>query len=65
MTVFRGGGQRILALIPAGTIAAIVLYVVAGGMIMLITWYAAAAAALVLPMRTRGVSELDAVAQSG
>ena len=51
VTAFRGGGQRILALVPAGTIAAIALYVVAGGMIMLVTWYAAAAVALLLPVR--------------
>lgn len=36
---------RLLAVIPAGTLAGILLFTVAGGPIMLITWLAAAAAA--------------------
>jgi hypothetical protein len=43
------GRMRLLALIPLGTITAVVLYVIAGGPLMLITWFAAAGAALVLP----------------
>ena len=42
------GLYRLLALIPAGTVAGILLFVVAGGPIMLVTWLAAAAAALLL-----------------
>jgi len=40
---------RLLAVIPAGTAAGILLFVAAGGPIMLITWLAAAAAALRMP----------------
>jgi hypothetical protein len=40
------GRERHLALIPAGTSAAILLFVVAGGPVMLATWLAAAALAL-------------------
>jgi len=46
------GGRRLLALVPAGTIAAIIFYVIAGGPLMLATWLAAAALALALPART-------------
>ena len=42
----RRGGHRLLALIPAATVAAIIFYVWAGGVIMLVTWLAAAALAL-------------------
>ena len=53
---FRGR-YRLLALIPAGTVAAILLFVVAGGPIMLVTWLAAAAAAVLTsgraPMQAR------------
>jgi hypothetical protein len=38
--------SRLLAVIPAGTVAGILLFVVAGGPIMLITWLTAAVAAL-------------------
>ena len=40
------GSHRLLALIPAGTVAAIMFNVWAGGIIMLVTWLAAAAVAL-------------------
>jgi hypothetical protein len=45
------GGYRLLALVPAGTIAAIILFVVAGGPIMLASWLTAAMLALALPTR--------------
>jgi len=45
------GGFRLLAVVPAGTVAAIILFVVAGGPIMLATWLTAAAVALALPKR--------------
>ncbi|MEO7396336.1 MAG: hypothetical protein ABIW50_06940 [Candidatus Limnocylindria bacterium] len=38
--------SRLLALIPAGTLAGILLFVVAGGPIMLVTWAVAAAVAV-------------------
>ena len=44
------GGYRLLALVPAGTIAGIILFVLAGGPIMLATWLTAAM--LALPTRT-------------
>ena len=40
---------RLLAVIPAGTLAAILFFVTAGGPILLITWLIAAAAALRFP----------------
>lgn len=40
---------RLLAVIPAGTVAGILLFPVAGGPIMLITWLMAAVAALKMP----------------
>lgn len=40
------GVYRLLALIPAGTVAAIIFNVLAGGIIMLVTWLIAAALAL-------------------
>jgi hypothetical protein len=46
------GGRRLLALVPAATIAALLLYVVFGGPLMLATWLVAAALALALPTRT-------------
>ena len=45
------GGRRLLALVPVGTIAAIIFYVIAGGPLMLATWLVAAALALALPAR--------------
>jgi hypothetical protein len=52
VTAFGGrGGYRLLALIPAGTMAAVIFYVIAGGILMLTTWLAAAALALALPTR--------------
>ncbi len=51
-----GRRRRPLALIPAGTMAAILFYVPAGGSLMLATWLAAAAIAVVLP-RTAARSE--------
>jgi hypothetical protein len=48
--VFTGrGSQRLLAFVPAGTLAAIVLYVPAGGPLMLASWVIAATLALALP----------------
>jgi hypothetical protein len=50
---FNGrGGYRLLALVPAGTIAAIILFVVAGGPIMLASWLTAGMLALALPTST-------------
>lgn len=45
------GRQRLLAFIPAGTLAGIILYVVAGGPILLATWLAAGAIALATSTR--------------
>lgn len=45
------GSDRLLALIPAATVAAIIFNVWAGGIIMLVTWLAAAAVALALQTR--------------
>ncbi len=49
IAVTRRGGRRVLALVPAGTLAAILFFVPAGGVLMMTTWLAAAALALVLP----------------
>jgi hypothetical protein len=46
------GRSRLFAVIPAGTVAGILLFVVAGGPIMLVTWLAAAAAAVLTSGRT-------------
>jgi len=46
------GGHRVLAVVPAGTMAGIILYVIAGGPLMLAAWLAAAALALALRART-------------
>jgi len=46
----RRGGYRLLALIPAATLAAVILFVIAGGVIMLVTWLTAATVALTLPI---------------
>lgn len=43
------GRYRLVAVIPAGTLAGILLFPFAGGPILLITWLAAAAAALQMP----------------
>jgi hypothetical protein len=51
IAIGRGGAHRLLALVPAGTLAAILFSVLAGGVLMLITWLAAAALALALPRR--------------
>ena len=40
------GRDRLLALIPAGTLAGILVYVAAGGIVLFLTWLAAAAVAL-------------------
>ena len=50
-------GYRLLAVVPAATVAATIFYVWAGGPIMLVTWLAAAGAALVMPARKRVDSE--------
>lgn len=47
-----GGRDRLLAIIPAGTFAGILLFVPAGGPITLITWLGAAAAALLMSGRS-------------
>jgi len=47
------GRSRLLAFVPAGTLAGILLFVVVGGPVMLVTWLGAAAAALLMPGRTR------------
>lgn len=44
--------RRFLALIPAGSMVAVLGYVELGGVLMLITWLGAAALALALPSRT-------------
>jgi len=41
------GRSRLFAVIPAGTVAGVLLFVPAGGPIMLVTWLAAAVAAAV------------------
>lgn len=46
------GRYRLLAVIPAGTVAGILLFVVAGGPVMLVTWLGAAAAAVLMSGRT-------------
>jgi len=46
------GPHRLLALVPLGTVAGLILFVVAGGVIMLVTWGAGAAFALALSTRT-------------
>jgi hypothetical protein len=43
------GRSKLLAAIPAGTLAGMLLFVVAGGPIMLVTWLAAVAAAVKMP----------------
>lgn len=45
------GRDRLLAIVPAGTLAGVLLFVPAGGPLMLATWLAAAGAALVLARR--------------
>ena len=45
------GQNRLLAFIPAGTLAGILLFVVAGGPIMLVTWLVAAVVAFKMPGR--------------
>ncbi len=47
-----GGRDRLLAIIPAGTFAGILLFVVAGGPIMLTTWLGAAAASVLMSGRS-------------
>ena len=46
------GRDRLLAIIPAGTVAGILLFVVAGGPLMLLTWLGAATVAVRMPGRT-------------
>ena len=46
------GRYRLLAVIPAGTVVGIVLFVVAGGPVMLVTWLGAAAVAVLMSGRT-------------
>ena len=51
VAVIRRSDRRLLALIPAGTLAAIIFYVPVGGVVMLVTWLLAAALALAVPRR--------------
>ena len=46
------GGYRLLAVVPAVTLAAMAFWVIAGGIIMLAAWLGAAALALALPAHT-------------
>ena len=46
------GRDRLLAIIPAGTVAGILLFVTAGGPIILITWLGAATAAVLMSGRS-------------
>ena len=46
------GRYRLLAVIPAGTVAGILLFVVAGGPVMMATWLGAATAAVLMSGRT-------------
>jgi hypothetical protein len=55
IVIARGREQRRFALVPAGTLAGILFYVIAGGPIMLATWLAAAALALA-PIRTGAIA---------
>ncbi len=48
---FRGR-YRLLAVIPAGTVVGILLFVLAGGPVMLVTWLGAAAVAVLMSGRT-------------
>ena len=57
ITLAGQGGSRLLALVPLGTVVAILLYVVAGGPLMLATWLTAAALALALPRCTTALDE--------
>lgn len=56
----RRGRSRLLALVPLGTGAGVILFVVAGGIIMLVTWLAAAAVALALSTRTTDAQDMAA-----
>lgn len=47
------GRDRLLAIVPGGTLVGILLFVVLGGPVLLVTWLAAAGAALVLARRPR------------
>ena len=46
------GRYRLLAVIPAGTVTGILLFVVAGGPVMLVTWLGAAAVAVLMSGQT-------------
>jgi drug/metabolite transporter (DMT)-like permease len=46
---FGQGARRLLAVVPAATLAAVIFYVIAGGYLMLGAWLTAAALALVIP----------------
>ena len=53
------GGRRLLALVPAGTLFAIIFGVELGGPLMLVTWLGAAVVALALPVRAVGEPALE------
>ena len=54
VALVRGGRgrARLLAVVPAGTMAGVIVFVVAGGPVLLVTWLAAAALALATPKAT-------------
>jgi hypothetical protein len=54
IATFARGGGRLTALIPAGTLTALMFYVHAGGPVMLATWLAAAAFAVGAAQRRDG-----------
>ncbi len=56
VAVSARGRCRTLALVPGGTLVAVLGFVEVGGVVMLATWVAAAALALVLPTRSRSLS---------
>jgi hypothetical protein len=60
VAVSTRGRRRSLALVPAGTLVAILGFVEVGGVVMLATWVVAAALALVLPTRSRSLSATPA-----
>jgi len=55
----RQGGSRLLALIPLGTVAGMLLFVAAGGPIMLATWLAATGVALMVAPARIAATEIS------
>ena len=54
------GSRRLLALVPAATLVAILCFVPVGGILMLATWLIAAAATLAEPVRTAALESTSA-----